>query len=50
MKPLLKIAALSAALILAGCASVGPNYHEVKPAAPQLQGLDAAQESNVAVR
>jgi multidrug efflux system outer membrane protein len=46
MKPLLKIAALSAALILAGCASVGPTYHEVKPAAPQLQGLDAAQETS----
>lgn len=50
MKLLLKIAALSAALVtvlvLAGCASVGPNYHEVKPAAPQLQGLDASQESN----
>jgi len=46
MKSLLQIAALSAALILAGCASVGPNYHEVKPAAPQLQGLDAAQENN----
>ncbi len=49
MKPLLKIAALSAALVtvlvLAGCASVGPNYHAVKPTAPQLQGLDAAQEN-----
>jgi multidrug efflux system outer membrane protein len=46
MKTLLKIAALSAALILAGCASVGPNYHAVKPETPQLQGLDAAQENN----
>ena len=46
MKALLKIAALSAALILAGCASVGPDYHRVQPATPQLQGLDAAQESN----
>ncbi len=49
MKSLLNIAALSAALVtvlvLAGCASVGPNYHEVKPTAPQLQGLDAAQEN-----
>ena len=45
-KTLLKIAALSAAMILAGCVSVGPNYHEVKPAAPQLQGLEASQESN----
>ena len=46
MKPLLKIAALSAALILAGCASVGPDYHAAKIAAPQVQGLDAAQETN----
>ena len=49
MKSLLKIAALSAALatalVLAGCASVGPDYHPVKPATPQLQGLDAAQEN-----
>lgn len=49
MKSLLKIAALSAALVtvlvLAGCASVGPDYHAVKPATPQLQGLDAAQEN-----
>lgn len=45
MKSLLKIAALGAAMILAGCASVGPDYHAVKPATPQLQGLDAAQES-----
>lgn len=50
MKSLLKIAALNAALIaalvLAGCASVGPDYHKVQPATPQLQGLDAAQETS----
>jgi outer membrane protein, multidrug efflux system len=46
MKTLLKIAALSAALILAGCASVGPDYHKVQPATSQLQGFDAAQESH----
>ena len=46
MKTMLKIAALSAALALAGCASVGPNYHAAKIAAPQLQGLDATQENN----
>jgi multidrug efflux system outer membrane protein len=46
MKTLLKVAALSAALILAGCASVGPDYHAAKITAPQLQGLDAAQENN----
>lgn len=46
MKALLKIAALSAAMILAGCASVGPDYHAAKIATPQLQGLDAAQETS----
>ena len=46
MKTLLKIAALSAAMILAGCASVGLDYHQVQPTTPQLRGLDAAQESN----
>lgn len=46
MKSLLKIAALSAAMILAGCASVGPDYHAVKPATPQLLGLNATQESS----
>lgn len=42
----LRASLLAAALALAGCASVGPNYHEAKPAAPQLQGLDAAQKNN----
>jgi multidrug efflux system outer membrane protein len=46
MKTFLKVAALSAALALAGCASVGPDYHAAKIAAPQMQGLDAAQENN----
>ena len=46
MKTMLKLAALAAALALAGCASVGPNYHAAKPAAPPLQGLDATQESS----
>ncbi|MEO7068051.1 MAG: efflux transporter outer membrane subunit [Rhodanobacter sp.] len=46
MKSLLKIAALSAAMILAGCASVGPNYHAQKLEAPVLQGLDATQENS----
>ncbi len=46
MKSLFKTAALSAAMILAGCASVGPDYHAQKIAAPQLQGLNAAQENN----
>ena len=46
MKTLLKIAALSAALILAGCASVGPDYHRVPPTTAQLQAFDAAQETH----
>ncbi|OOG53303.1 efflux transporter outer membrane subunit [Rhodanobacter sp. C03] len=46
MTAVFRASLLAAALALAGCASVGPNYHEVKPAAPQLQGLDATQESN----
>lgn len=46
MRSLLEITALGAAVILAGCVSVGPDYHGVKPATPQLWGLDAAQESN----
>ena len=46
MTSLLKIAALSAAVFLAGCVSVGPNYHAQKPDAPVLQGLDATQENN----
>src|SRR5690606_36663469 len=37
---------LATAIALAGCASIGPDYHAEKIAAPQLQGLDAAQESN----
>ena len=37
---------LVSALALAGCTSIGPDYHAVKPATPQLQGLDATQESN----
>jgi len=46
MKTLFKIAALSAALMLAGCASVGPDYHPEQPTTPRLQGFDAAQESH----
>ena len=46
MTAVFRVSLLAAALALAGCASVGPNYHEVKPAAPQVQGLEATQESN----
>lgn len=37
--------ALAAAVVLAGCASVGPDYHAPHPAAPKLQGIEAGQES-----
>ncbi|WP_426661913.1 efflux transporter outer membrane subunit [Rhodanobacter aciditrophus] len=37
--------ALFAALVLAGCVSVGPDYRKPATPAPQLQGLDAARES-----
>ena len=43
---MLRASLLTVAVALAGCASVGPDYHAAKIAAPQLQGLDTAQESN----
>lgn len=44
----LRTSLLAAVLALAGCASIGPDYHAAKPATPQLQGLDAAQENSAA--
>jgi len=46
MTVMVRGALLVTALALAGCASVGPDYHAAKIAAPQLQGLNAAQENN----
>src|SRR6185437_14466306 len=46
MKHLLRSTALFAALALAGCVSVGPNYKTPATPTPQLQGLDAARESS----
>ncbi|MBA2076958.1 RND transporter [Rhodanobacter sp. PCA2] len=40
-----KATALFAAFALAGCVSVGPNYHQPATPTPQLQGVDAARES-----
>ncbi len=52
MKSLLKIAARGTAWItvwvLAGCASVGPDYHPMKLTTPTWQGLDIAQEHGAA--
>jgi multidrug efflux system outer membrane protein len=39
-------AALIAALALAGCAAVGPNYKAPTLPVPKLQGVDATRESN----
>ncbi len=39
-------AALTAAFALAGCVTVGPDYHKPTPPVPKLQGVDAARESN----
>ncbi|MHC1478672.1 efflux transporter outer membrane subunit [Frateuria aurantia] len=36
---------LASSLLLAGCVSVGPDFHPPAPKAPVLQGLDPARES-----
>src|SRR5690348_9426313 len=38
-------AALLAALALAGCVTVGPDYKQPKTPTPQLQDIDATRES-----
>ena len=48
MKIVFRTTALFAALVLAGCASVGPDYHAPKEAPVTLQGVDAAQQTNEA--
>src|SRR6185312_11357035 len=48
MKNLLRIVAVGMAVFLTGCASIGPDYHPAKIVAPQLQGLDPAQENHAA--
>jgi efflux transporter, outer membrane factor (OMF) lipoprotein, NodT family len=45
MKTMMRTTALFAALVLAGCASVGPDYHAPKEAPVTLQGVDAAQQT-----
>src|SRR3954463_5222877 len=44
MKNVFRSTALFAALVLAGCASVGPDYHAPKEAPVTLQGVDASQQ------
>lgn len=46
MKIVLRTTALFAALVLAGCASVGPDYHAPKEAPVTLQGVDATHQNN----
>ena len=46
MKIVLRSTALFAALVLAGCASVGPDYHAPKEAPVTLQGVDATHQNN----
>ena len=48
MKTILRSTALFAALVLAGCASVGPDYHAPKEAPVTLQGVDPAQQTSAA--
>lgn len=45
MKTLFRSTALFAALVLAGCASVGPDYHAPKEAPVTLQGVDPAHQT-----
>lgn len=45
MKTMMRTTALFAALVLAGCASVGPDYHAPKEAPVTLQGVDATQQT-----
>jgi multidrug efflux system outer membrane protein len=48
MKIVFRTTALFAALVLAGCASVGPDYHAPKEAPVTLQGVDPAQQTSEA--
>ncbi|MGH8215812.1 MAG: efflux transporter outer membrane subunit, partial [Rhodanobacteraceae bacterium] len=41
-----RTAALIAAFALAGCVTVGPDYHKPTPPVPKLQGVDATRENN----
>ncbi|QWT19438.1 TolC family protein [Bacillus sp. NP157] len=45
MKTFIRSTALFTALVLAGCASVGPDYHAPKEAPVTLQGVDTTQQT-----
>lgn len=45
MKPLIRSTVLVAALALAGCVTVGPDYKAPVPPTPKVQGVDAAREN-----
>ncbi|HET6431669.1 efflux transporter outer membrane subunit [Dyella sp.] len=46
MNHLIRWSALAGALLLAGCISVGPDYHRPAEKPVALQGVDTAQQSN----
>lgn len=46
MNHLIRLSALAGALALAGCISVGPDYHRPAEKPVALQGIDTAQQSN----
>lgn len=46
MNHLIRLSALAGALLLAGCISVGPDYHRPVEKPVALQGVDTAQQSN----
>jgi len=46
MKTLFRSTALFTALVLAGCASVGPDYHAPEQAPVTLQGVDAGHQND----
>jgi multidrug efflux system outer membrane protein len=48
MKQFWQGAILALPLLMAGCSSIGPDYHAPQTAAPVLQGVNPAQESDTA--
>jgi outer membrane protein, multidrug efflux system len=46
LNPFSAVAAILSALALAGCVSVGPDYHAAAPAVPKLLNVDPMRENN----